>query len=142
MTNMQFYTSVEEPLQTALAVLTSGIASLEAVADAVTTRRDQRPAIGQLLLSHRKLTMRQVFEILKKQATCSKRFGEIAVEMGYVTNDEITEMLQLQAMLCPSLLDVLLSRNLITPEQAESIYDNLELDDLQASNVILESCGT
>jgi hypothetical protein len=140
MNTCQLATPDDEPIETALAVLHAGWASLEEVADAVSERRSQRPAIGRLLLSHRKLTMRQVFEVLKEQASSPKRFGEIAVEKGFVTESDISEMLWLQSLLCPTLLDVLISRKVVTAEQAEWVFSSTQTRTRHTKNERLAEC--
>jgi len=111
----------DEPVETAIAALSTGWASLEEIANAVVARRAHRPTIGQLLLKHRKLKVQQVFAVLAEEASSSKLFGEIAVEMGFVTAADVGEMLYLQTTMCPPLWQVLVSSGVITTMQAESI---------------------
>lgn len=130
----------DESLETALAVLSAGWASLDDLVDAAAARRAQRPTIGQLLLTHRKLTVRQVFAVLAEQATSGKLFGEIAVDMGLITQADVHQALQLQASLCPTLLQVLVSRDVLTPQQAESIRTNAQARLRQPADEALEKC--
>ena len=111
----------DEPVETAMAALSAGWASLEEVADAVAARRTQHPLIGELLLKGRKITVQQVFAVLAEKATSNKLFGQIAVDMGFITVSEVGEVLYQQALLCPPLWQVLESRGVITSLQAESI---------------------
>ena len=111
----------DEPVETAIAALSAGWASLEEISDAVAARRSQRPMIGELLMKRRKLTVQQVFAVLAEEATSSKLFGQIAVEMGFVTASDVGEMLYQQTLMCPPLWQVLVSRGVITSSQAESI---------------------
>jgi len=113
--------SSDEPIETALAVLSAGWATIDEITDAVTARRAQRPTIGQLLLTNHKLTVHQVFKVLGEQATNSKLFGEIAIELGFIKHADVNEMLQLQSSMCPPLWQVLLSCGVLEPSQAESI---------------------
>jgi hypothetical protein len=129
----------DEPVETALAVLSAGWASLEDLVDSVAARRNQRPTIGQLLLISHKLNVHQVFHILEEQATTSKLLGEIAVETGFVTEADVNEVLQQQVSLCPPLLQVLVSRDVLTPDQAESIRQATQARLRQSSEELLAS---
>lgn len=113
--------SMDESVETALAALAAGWASVDEISIAVAAQRAQRPLFGQLLLKHRKLTVHQVFEILAEEATSDKLFGQIAVEKGFITQREVGEMLYLQMTSCLPLWQVLVMRGTLTPAQAESI---------------------
>ncbi len=111
----------DEPAETAIAALSAGYASLEEIANAVAARRAQRPMIGQLMLKHRMMTVKQVFAVLAENATSGKLFGRIANEMGFVSAADIGKMLELQANMCPPLWQMLESSGVTTPAQTESI---------------------
>jgi len=121
MNDKRSFTSSDEAVETALAVLSAGWASLEDITEAVAERRNRRPTIGQLLLVHHKLTVHQVFQILAEQATSAKPFGEIAIDMGFISDVDVSAIIQLQTCLCPPLWQVLLSSNVVTSAQAESV---------------------
>lgn len=112
---------MDELVETALAALAAGWASVGEISDAVAAQRAQRPLIGQLLLKQRRLSVHQVFEVLADEATSDKLFGQIAVEKGMITQQEVGEMLYLQMSYCLPLWQVLVMRGVLTPAQAESI---------------------
>src|SRR5262245_34168626 len=134
--------SSDEPVETALAVLSAGWASIEEIVEAVAARRTLRPTIGQLLLIHHKLNVHQVFQVLGEQATSSKLFGQIAIDMGFIKEPDVNEILQVQSSLCPPLWQVLESRGVITPAQAESIQSMTRSRLRQPSDEALETCET
>ena len=138
--HMKTSTFSDEAVETTIAVLEAGWASRSEIADAVAARRALRPPIGELLLKRRKLTMRQVFQILEEQATSGKLFGRIAIEMGFATETDINEILQLQNSLSPSLLQMLLSREILTPEQAKSVEARIHARLRQHADTALSSC--
>jgi hypothetical protein len=111
----------DEPVETAIAALSAGWASLEEIADAVAARRGERPMIGQLMLKRGKLTVQQMFAVLAEEATSDKLFGQIAVEKGFISASGISTLLELQATMCPPLWQMLVSRGVIATSQAESI---------------------
>jgi hypothetical protein len=115
----------DEPVETALAVLASGWATLEAISEALVARRARRPTIGELLLKEGKLNVSQVFRILEEQATSSKLFGQIAIEMGYLSESDLQEMLDHQSWLCPPLWEVLESHGAITSTQSDVIQEKV-----------------
>jgi len=66
--------------------------------------------IGELLLKHGIVTEEQLNEALRLQETSNKRLGEILIELGYVSSDDLHWMLSEQANipfvdLQPSMLD-------------------------------------
>ena len=133
-------TSSDEPVETTLAVLSAGWATIEEIYETVAARRTLRPTIGQLLLIHHKLNVHQVFQILGEQATSAKLFGQIAIEMGFIKEADVNEILHLQTSLCPPLWQVLESRGVITPAQAESIQKSTRSRLRQPSDDALETC--
>jgi hypothetical protein len=116
----------DEPLETALGVLAEGIASIEQMEAAVIERRQRRPAIGQIAIKHRKLTMAQVFRILEHQAATGKRFGEIALELGFLKADDLYELLQLQGRMTPSLAEVLVDTAVVSRDQLADVQTRIE----------------
>jgi hypothetical protein len=132
--------SSDEPVETALAVLSARWATIEEITDAVAARRSVRPTIGQLLLLQHKLNVHQVFQILGEQATSAKLFGQIAIEMGFIKEADVNEILQLQSSLCPPLWQVLESRGVLTHVQAESIQKTTRSRLRQPSDEALETC--
>jgi phospholipase C len=112
---------MDEAVETALAALAAGWATVDEISDAVAAQRAQRPLFGQLLLKRRKLNVHQVFEILAEEATSDKLFGQIAVEKGFITQQDVGETLYQQMGSCLPLWQVLVMRGVLTAAQAESI---------------------
>lgn len=52
--------------------------------------------LGLIAVSEKLLTQEQADKINRKQALEDKRFGDIAVEMGYLTESQVSRLLQLQ----------------------------------------------
>jgi hypothetical protein len=74
---------------------------------ALDLQRAATPAIGRLALEKELLTMKQVFAILSEQADSGTRFGEQAVELGYLGEDDVTGLLAEQRRLRPGLSAIL-----------------------------------
>ena len=115
----------EEAVETALAALDAGWATLDELIAALADRRRARPEIGKLALSARKLTMKQVFQILEQQAIDGKLFGEIAVDKGFLTEIDVEQLLAAQATLCPTLSEILVANKTISSEQASTLRNRL-----------------
>lgn len=104
--------------ETALTVLERGWANIDQLRRVNAWRLTQRPRIGKLALSHGKLTMADVFAVLSEQSASGKMFGETAVDLGLLNNGEVYELLLQQAEITPSLAESLVTRGVITAEQA------------------------
>ncbi|MDX1963827.1 MAG: hypothetical protein SFX18_11775 [Pirellulales bacterium] len=107
--------------ETALAVLEHGWATIDQLRGANHWRLAQASKIGKLALVKGKLTMAQVFTVLAEQDCRGKMFGETAVELGYLTYQDVYELLLEQANGIPNLLDALVTQNVISPHQAALI---------------------
>lgn len=55
-----------------------------------------RVKLGLIAVSEKMITEKQADEINRKQAVMDKRFGDIAVELGYLTNEQVGRLLSLQ----------------------------------------------
>lgn len=59
-------------------------------------QKKTRVKLGLIAVSEKMITEKQADEINRKQAVMDKRFGDIAVELGYLTNDQVGRLLSLQ----------------------------------------------
>lgn len=68
-----------------------------------------RVKLGLIAVSEKMITERQSDEINRKQAVMDKRFGDIAVELGYLTSEQVSKLLDLQGnaymMFCQNVTD-------------------------------------
>ena len=111
----------DEGFETAMAVVEAEFASLDQLRRANAWRHKHRPQIGKLAMTLGKLTMAQVFDILGQQAVSGELFGKTAVQMGYLDESDLYELLQKQTDFTPTLADSLVALNVITPEQGTFI---------------------
>jgi hypothetical protein len=116
----------DEPLTTALRLLTRKLASPRQIQAAVDACHASRPKIGALALVESKLKVAQVFQILREQATSNEYFGEIAVRLGFLNRAALCELLWLQVERTPKLLDVLVEQGAITKEQKADLSRSAE----------------
>lgn len=100
----------------------------EAILDALNYQRNETIPIGKVALKEDMLTMKQVLEILNVQSNKTnetKRFGEIAVELGYLKEKDIDYLLELQIKLRSPIGVILVELkkiSLITLEQELTRY--------------------
>lgn len=111
----------DEGVETALDVISEGLVSVEVLRRVVADRRLDRSPIGKIMMSHGMLTMDQAFEVLGHQASSDQLFGEIAVQLGFVTAEQVRTCIDVQIEETPSLLKTLVDEQLLTTEQAAGV---------------------
>lgn len=95
-----------------------GIISSEQFVEAVEAQLKVLTRIGQLALEEGILSPRDVFDVLRAQSEMPhKRFGEVAIELGLMTRDEVLRLLVIQADRKPQLADVFVRQGVLTEEQ-------------------------
>lgn len=77
--------------------------------------------LGELLLYSNKVTKEQLNNALKEQKNTGKKLGEVLVEDGYVTDNDIMEVLEFQL----GIPHVDLEKYLINPEIVLEIPENI-----------------
>ena len=72
--------------------------------------------------------MKQVFQVFEEQAGNERaRFGEIAVVLGYITSDELDELLADQVRHRPPIGELLVDTGALTREQLDAALDDLDV---------------
>jgi hypothetical protein len=107
-------------MQFAMYLVDNGVISCEEFFEAAKLQLNTRPQLGALAIEMRRLTFRQVFAILRAQCDePNTLFGELAVRMGYLTEDDVSKLLAEQASRAQPLMDVLVENDFLSPEMAE-----------------------
>ena len=112
----------DEAAEVALLVLEAEWSTLDQLKNALASRREGRPPIGELAVSSNKLSADQVARILTEQADTGQSFGRTAVTMGLLDTVEVNQLLHQQTSLTPALSDVLVDQGVITPKQATTVW--------------------
>lgn len=112
----------DEPLEVALEALSTGMVTLAELRAAASVRRKQRPVIGKLALESRRLNVSQVFRVLERQCVTGELFGEAALQLNYLEESELHELLRLQMEQTQSLSEVLLREKVLSDEQVEFLH--------------------
>lgn len=93
------------------------------VVEALEVVRQQRPRIGQLALSRSLLSVAEVCDVLDRQVEAKLPFGAIAVDLGYLTEEQLASLLEQQHQSGPASMDVLRRRGLISEQRLSQLHD-------------------
>jgi hypothetical protein len=110
-------------MQFAVFLVDNGVITCEDFFEALKLQMHSRPQLGALAIELHVLTCRQVFSILRVQCDePNQLFGEIAVRLGYLTQQQLTELLEEQTARLAPLGDILVEHGFLSPEVAEVQY--------------------
>jgi len=93
-----------------------GVISGDQFADAVREQLSRRPILGKLAIQKRKLSIKQSFQVFGAQADAldEKPFGRRAVELGFLNEAELSELLMEQEDSVPKLGEILVEMGALT----------------------------
>src|SRR3982751_2165598 len=96
-----------------------GIISAEQLVAALEMQLATLPPVGQLALEECIISPRDIFNVLHAQRQSpNERFGELAIEMGLITRDQLMRLLMLQADRKTALADILVGQGVLSETQA------------------------
>jgi hypothetical protein len=95
-----------------------GVISAEQLVAAAEIQLSSLTRVGQLALEEAIVSPRDIFDILRAQSEApDQRFGELAIEMGLMTRDELMRLLMIQADRKRSIAEILVSQGVLTRQQ-------------------------
>jgi hypothetical protein len=98
-----------------------GIISAEQLVAALEEQLDSLVPIGQLALEENVLSPRDIFSVLHAQSDSpDERFGDLAVEMGLMTREDLMRLLMIQADRKPSVAEILVGQGVLSQQKAAS----------------------
>ena len=97
----------ENSLLFALWLCSKGIVEPKPAYNACIFRQTQKPRLGVLAVSNGLLTVQQSIEVLSLQSKNKRPYGENAVEQGFLTEDGLKSILQIQSNSAPTLIESL-----------------------------------
>lgn len=110
-------------MQFGMYLVDNGLLSTQAFYKALKLQMRSRPPLGTMAIQTRKLTVKQMFVILQEQCdTPNQMFGEIAVRLGYLTNDDLNLLLEEQSRHMAGLRDILVEHNFMPAEVIDQQY--------------------
>jgi hypothetical protein len=105
----------------ALHLKKSGVISAEQLVAALEAQLSTLVPIGQLALEEGMLAPRDVFNVLRAQREApNELFGDLAVEMGLLTRDEVMQLLMIQADRKRAIGEILVRQGVLTESQLRS----------------------
>lgn len=87
---------------------------------------ETRVKMGLLAVTEGMMTIEQAETVNKLQATLDKRFGDIAVERGYLTDDQISNLLKKQGNAYLAFAQALVNENLLQMKELEDVLDGFQ----------------
>jgi hypothetical protein len=109
-----------------------GIISADQLVAALEAQLKTLPRIGQLALEEGMISPREIFNVLHAQRSAPDvRFGDLAIEMGLMTRNELTRLLMIQADRKSPLADVFVTEGILSDK--ELAREMAEFRQLQAN---------
>ncbi len=103
-----------------------------------------RAKLGFIAVAEKLLTVKQAEEINEIQKRMDKRFGDVAVEKGYLLEEEVTYLLNMQGSAYLLFLQLLTENNYLTMEEIKGTLEDFqteyrltdsELDSLKSGDI-------
>jgi len=114
-----------------------GIITAEQLVAALEVQHDRLTPIGQLAMEEGILSARNVFKVLRCQSDLPhERFGDMAVELGLMTRDQLELLLAVQASRKPPLLDILIRQGALSASRADEELAAYRRD-MERRNVVI-----
>jgi hypothetical protein len=97
-----------------------GIVTADELVAALEAQLATMPRIGQLALEEGLISPRAIFDVLRAQRESPDvRFGDLAVEMGLVTRDELMRLLMIQADRKRPLAEVFVAERMLSQQRVD-----------------------
>ena len=77
-------------------MLEKGLLNKGQLTQAFQTQESKRAKLGVIAVSERLMTIAQAEQVNALQASMDKRFGDIAIEKGYLSEMQLSRLLELQ----------------------------------------------
>ena len=107
--------------------------------DALEQQIRSRPQLGGLAIETGKLSVKQVFDVLRAQCDApAELFGELAVGYGYLTEDELTGLLFLQSVREKTMAEILVEKSLLTEQEVLEHLDAVRRQKQQSHDKAME----
>ncbi|MCA9257698.1 MAG: hypothetical protein KDA61_00805, partial [Planctomycetales bacterium] len=97
------------------------------------THYESRPPLGRLALSSRVMSMKQVFHVLSRQSDTDQTFGQVAVELGYLSELSLSNLLREQESMATPVSQLLVEMGAISQEDLDSERAKIRSNHLTAA---------
>jgi hypothetical protein len=106
-------------MQFGLYLKNKGVISADQLVAALEEQIGSLVPIGQLALEENVLSPRDIFTVLQAQSDSpNERFGDLAVEMGMMSRNQLMRLLMIQADRKRTIADILISQGALTAQRA------------------------
>lgn len=107
-----------------LLLVRTGLITADDYVEAVGRREEERLPLGQVAIEERMLGVRQVLDVIRTQLLDpDRRFGEVAVEKGYLTTSQVAALLRLQRQRQRPVIDHLVELGHTSYEEAARLTE-------------------
>src|SRR5215218_328692 len=97
-----------------------GVISAEQLVAALEIQLATLPRIGQLALEEGIVSPRDIFDVLQAQRQSPEiRFGDLAIEMGLMTRNELMRLLMIQADRKQPLAELFVSQGILSQREVD-----------------------
>ena len=96
-----------------------GLITEDQLYEALNQQASETPPIGKIALHSHVLTMKEVMTILESQLEKPRLFGELAIDLGYLDDSAIADLLARQRAVRPSLESILTGAGIMDLESLE-----------------------
>ncbi|MCK5231352.1 MAG: hypothetical protein KAR13_13855 [Desulfobulbaceae bacterium] len=100
-----------------------GFVNTEDIYEALNVQKNQKIPIGKIALKEKILSVKQVFKILNDQVDNPKLFGEIAIGLGYLNENDVALLLNIQRSIISPIVDILVDTGIISPENCDKFKE-------------------
>ncbi len=108
-------------MQIELALVQTGVISADDYVAALARRDQERPPLGQVAIEQGVMTATHVLDVLRFQiAEPTRRFGELAVERGYLDSHQVAALLMEQQERQRPVIEHLVELGRLSRKQAQS----------------------
>jgi len=102
--------------------------------DVMLQQQKTRVKLGLIAVTEKLLTSKQAEEINDIQRTMDRRFGDIAIEKGYLLAEEVTHLLNMQGNPFLQFVQVCTENNILTIQEIETDLDQFKIDNNLSSS--------
>lgn len=122
----------------------TGEISLKQMIDGISSARNTRVKLGTIAIAEKMMTPEQAEEVNHLQTVMDCRFGDIAIEKGYLTDEQVGNLLKKQGNPYMALIESLISLQCVTYEKIEAClkkyqeqngFSNSDMDDLISCDI-------
>ena len=107
-------------MQFGLFMVQNDMLECEQFVQALEQQLASRPQIGSLAIETGKLSVKQVFQILRLQCdTPGALFGELAVKLGFITEEELAGLIFLQSVRQKPMTEIMIANGFVSEDEVQ-----------------------